>query len=104
MTDMNAPRPGSEAAFMGSAQNAPLQTNTLDFTPPAADQPPSLVTQMVAAVTRHGLTVLAGVLGERGILSSDQQTQFVGIGGAIVTAGLALTWSFYQKHTSAKKV
>lgn len=78
-----------------------------DFTPApaAADQPPSLVTQVVAAITRHGLTVLAGVLVERGVLSSDQQTQLVGIGGAIVTAGLALAWSIYQKHAiTAKKV
>lgn len=77
-----------------------------DFTPTPqpAEQPPSLMTQVVAAITRHGLTVLAGVLGERGILSSDQQTQLVGIGGAIVTAGLALVWSIYQKHNTAKKV
>lgn len=74
-----------------------------DFNPNVAQQPDLLV-QGVGLVTRHGLTVLAGMLGEHGLLSTDQQTQFVSLGVSIALGAAALAWSYIQKRNAKKAV
>ena len=64
--------------------------------------PPSLLAQGVAALVRHGLTYLAGMLGTAGVLTQDQQTQFIALGLSLVTAFLAYAWSIIQKRNAKK--
>jgi hypothetical protein len=61
------------------------------------DQPPALVTQVAALVARAFLNWAAGSLGLAGLLTSDQQTQFIAIGGALAMGALSLGWSWVQK-------
>lgn len=73
-----------------------------DFDPKPTQ--PDLMVQALGLMTRHGLTVLAGVLGEHGLLSTDQQTQFVSIGVSIALGAAALAWSYVQKRNAKKAI
>lgn len=72
-----------------------------DFNPNGAQ--PSLFAQAIASLIRHGLTAVAGILGTEGVLSTDQQTQFVSVGAALALAGVSYVWSIVQKRNAAKK-
>jgi hypothetical protein len=71
-----------------------------DFNPNSAT--PSLLAQALASLARHGLTALAGSLGTAGVLTHDQQTQFVTVGGALALAGVSYAWSYIQKRNAKK--
>ena len=71
---------------------------------PNSDPTPHLWQQTVALVARHGLTVLAGILGEHGVLSADQQTQFISVGGALVLGAVSMAWSYVQKHNTKQAI
>ena len=73
-----------------------------DFNPTPAGDTPSLVTQIVASVARHGLTAAAGALGTLGVLSTTQQTEFTDVGIALVTGLAAILWSYIQKRNVKK--
>lgn len=63
------------------------------------------VKPIVTGVVRHVITGAATALGGAGVLSSDQQTQFVSIASATLLYGVSLGWSAWQKrHQKAKVV
>lgn len=78
--------------------------SNLDFRDPKStpSQLDDLIAQAAGSVLRHGLTALAGALGTLGALSSDQQTQFVAVGGALAMWGVGLLWSVIQKARAKK--
>lgn len=59
---------------------------------------PSMLTMLLAAITRHLMTALAGVLVTAGALQTDQQESFVGIGVGICVFLAGLAWSAIQKQ------
>lgn len=72
-----------------------------DFNP--SNDPPSVAVQVIAALARHILTAAAGALGTAGVLTTDQQTQFVSLGAALALGGVSYAWSVIQKRNLAKK-
>ena len=69
---------------------------------PADGSPPSLLTQIIAGIARHGLTALAGVLTAHGALAGSQQDAFVGIGSGIALWAGTVLWSIIQKRNVKK--
>lgn len=65
---------------------------------------PDLFVQALAAAVRHLLTVAAGALGAEGVLSKDQQSQFVSLGVALALAAASYAWSVVQKRNARKPV
>lgn len=56
----------------------------------------------VTAGARWALGLAAGEMVKSGLVTSDQQAQFINIGGGIVVGLVALGWSWWQK-THQKK-
>lgn len=75
---------------------------TAQFTPSSPTPVPGLVTQVVAGLARHGLSIVAGSLGTLGMLSTTQQTEFTDIGLSVVTGLFAIGWSYIQKRNVKK--
>jgi hypothetical protein len=64
----------------------------------------SIITKSIAALVRHGLTSLAGILVGIGALSANQSTNFVEIGAGVAIFIASYVWSFMQKKTEVAKV
>lgn len=77
------------AAGETAPSEAPVSTAT-----PAADQ---LVMQMLAALLRHSLTGLAGMLVTAGALQQDETSHFVGISTGVAVWLLGYAWSLAEK-------
>ncbi len=63
-----------------------------------------IATQAIAALVRHGLTVLSGVLVSDGLLQSAQVTNFTEIGVGIAAGVLGYGWSVLNKRKLVKAV
>lgn len=67
-----------------------------DFDPNTST--PSLGVTVLASVARGALNAGAGALVSLGAITSDQQTQLVSIGVAVVLWAAAQGWSYIQKR------
>ncbi len=74
------------------------------MTPTTVNEVTPLWTQILAGITRHGLSALSGVLVSAGALNTDQQSQFVAIGSGIVLWLGQVAWSAIQKRNAKKPV
>lgn len=73
-----------------------------DFTPTV--QLPSLVTQLVTALARKGLTIAAASLVTWGVLPEGQSNEFVTVGLGMVLGLAALAWSFADKYRARARL
>lgn len=55
---------------------------------------------MLGLFARHGLTLLAGFLATKGVISPGETGALVEIGTSVVVGGGALVWSAVQKKKS----
>jgi len=79
-------------------------TNRIPPIPPIQPEPiPTIYLDSALGIARHLLTVAAGVLVSKGLVSSEGTTQFVELGVGVLTFVITIAWSVYQKH-NAKKV
>lgn len=62
------------------------------------------LTPFFTALMRHGLTALAGILLEHGLIMASDQQKFVEIATSLVLGAATLAWSWWQKHKQAKDV
>lgn len=62
------------------------------------------LTPFFTALMRHGLTALAGILLEHGLIMASDQQKVVEIGSSIAMGLATLAWSWWQKHKQNKDV
>lgn len=74
-----------------------------DFTP-TQNPLPSLIRMIVSGTARHILTSAATLLAGYGAISTDQETQFVSIGGGIIVWLAGVAWSAANKTAVADAV
>lgn len=61
-------------------------------------------TPFITAVLRHGLTALAGILLEHGLIMATDQQKFVEIATSIAVGSASLAWSWWQKHHQQSEI
>lgn len=61
-------------------------------------------TPFITAVLRHGLTALAGILLEHGLIMATDQQKFVEIATSIAVGLVSLAWSWGQKRHQQQQV
>lgn len=49
---------------------------------------------------RHGLTLLAGALAAKGVISPGETGQFIELGASLATGAVGVIWSVIQKKKS----
>lgn len=55
---------------------------------------------LAGAAVRHGLTLVGGFLVGKGVITSEQGPELVGLGMAVAAFG----WSWLQKHNAGKRL
>ncbi len=61
-----------------------------------------IVKQAIAALVRHGMTILSGVMVTDGLLAPAQSTNFTEIGVGIAAGALGYGWSVLNKKKLVK--
>lgn len=62
------------------------------------------LTPFFTALMRHGLTALAGILLEHGLIMASDQQKFVEIATSIALGAATLAWSWWQKHRQQSEI
>jgi hypothetical protein len=69
---------------------------------------PSQVTGYLNLILSHGLTVVAGALAAKGVLTTDQSSQFVTVGAALllyaIGQGYSLLIQYYRRKQAVAAV
>jgi len=63
---------------------------------------PTIYMDSALGIARHLLTVAAGVLVSKGLVSTEGTTQFVELGVGVLTFIITIGWSVLQKHNAKK--
>lgn len=71
---------------------------------PEGDAPPSLFAQVTASLIRSWVNAGAGALATAGVLTTEQETQFVVVGVALLTWVANYSWSVVQKRQAAARL
>jgi hypothetical protein len=58
----------------------------------------------LALLARHGLTLLAGAIAAKGLISANASTEIIDDGGAALVALGSIAWSMIQKTDTGKKL
>ena len=72
------------------------------MTDTSGTSPSSIAKPVIAGLARHGLTALAGIMAANGFIQTDQESQFIDGGVAVVLFVAGAAWSWWQKHQAAK--
>lgn len=63
----------------------------------------SIAKPVIAGLARHALTALAGIMAADGFIQTDQESQFIDGGVAVVLFVSGAAWSWWQKRQTAQK-
>jgi hypothetical protein len=63
---------------------------------------PTIYSESALGIARHMLTFSAGVLVTHGLITAASTAEFEQLGIGLVTAGLGIGWSIWQKHEAKK--
>lgn len=75
---------------------------SVDYSPPAPIQPPSLLISVITRLGSHLFTLAAGALAVDGVIQQDQQAQFVSLAMSVMVWFAGWGWNEYVAYTHRK--